>query len=660
MNVFDLVAKISLDDSEYNSGVNKAQGTFSKLASGVGNGLKTVAKVGAAAVSAGAAGVAALTKMGVEGYAQYEQLTGGIETMFEDLSWDVEQYANNAYKSAGLSANAYMETVMGFSAALTSSLMESEGHFGRAADLSNQIITDMADNANKMGSSMESIQNAYSGFAKQNYTMLDNLKLGYGGTKEEMERLIEDANRVKEANGEMADLSIDSFADVTEAIHIIQGEMGITGTTAREAATTIEGSLAMMKGSWENLVVGMADENANAEVLIDNFVESTAMAAQNLMPRIEQTIKGIGSLIENLAPIISDALPVLIESVLPSLLSAGVNLIAGIVSGIITAIPGIYNALLDAIFVTLTTVFGMSEESAGKFVGTIDSLVQSVVAFFQAAFEAVSALFSWLVEQAQTEGTVFNAIWESIKTAVSAAIDYAQNVIQMFTAILKGDWSGAWEFCKEALSAAWTYIKSIFSIIGAAASGMWDGVKNGAALAWEGIKSAFGSVATWFKDTFAAAWQKVKDVFSTGGKVFEGIKDGISSVFKTVVNAIIRGINNVIAVPFNAINNILDNIRAVTILGLQPFSWVGSLSVPQIPQLSTGLKYVPYDEFPAFLHRGEAVLTAAEARAWRNGQATPAMAGGITINQYIQSVPQTPVEMAAATEAYFEQARWSL
>ena len=655
MNVFDLVAKISLDDSEYNSGVNKAQGTFSKLASGVGNGLKTVAKVGAAAVSAGAAGVAALTKMGVEGYAQYEQLTGGIATMFEDLSWDVEQYANNAYKTAGLSANAYMETVMGFSASLTQSLVASEGNIARAADLADQTVTDMSDNANKMGTSMEMIQNAYNGFAKGNFTMLDNLKLGYGGTQEEMKRLLADAEKL---SGVKYDIS--SFADITEAIHVMQVEMGIAGTTATEAASTIEGSLAMMKGSWENLVVGMADENANAEVLIDNFVESTAMAAQNLMPRIEQTIKGIGSLIENLAPIISDALPVLIESVLPSLLSAGINLIAGIVSGIITAIPGIYNALLDAIFVTLTTVFGMSEESAGKFVGTIDSLVQSVVAFFQAAFEAVSALFSWLVEQAQTEGTVFNAIWESIKTAVSAAIDYAQNVIQMFTAILKGDWSGAWEFCKEALSAAWTYIKSIFSVIGAAASGMWDGVKNGAALAWEGIKSAFGSVATWFKDTFAAAWQKVKDVFSTGGKVFEGIKDGIASVFKTVVNAIIRGINNVIAVPFNAINNILGKIRAVNILGLQPFSWVGSLSVPQIPQLSTGLKYVPYDEFPAFLHRGEAVLTAAEARAWRNGQATPAMAGGITINQYIQSVPQTPVEMAAATEAYFEQARWSL
>ena len=171
MNVFDLVAKIRLDDSEYEQGVGKAKGTFSSLASGVKTGLATVAKVGAAAVTAGAAGVAALTKMGVEGYAQYEQLTGGITTMFEDLDYDVMQYANNAYKTAGMSANAYMETVMGFSASLTSSLAASEGNIARAADAADQIITDMSDNANKMGTSMEMIQNAYSGFAKQNYTI---------------------------------------------------------------------------------------------------------------------------------------------------------------------------------------------------------------------------------------------------------------------------------------------------------------------------------------------------------------------------------------------------------------------------------------------------------------------------------------------------------
>lgn len=177
MDVFDLVAKIRLDDSEYESGVGKAKGTFSKLASGVGKGLATVAKVGGAAIAAGAAGIAALAKMGVEGYAQYEQLVGGVETLFKSSQDVVMGYAENAYKTAGMSANQYMETVTSFSASLIQSL---DGDTAKAAEVGNMAITDMSDNANKMGTSMEMIQNAYQGFAKQNYTMLDNLNI-FGG-----------------------------------------------------------------------------------------------------------------------------------------------------------------------------------------------------------------------------------------------------------------------------------------------------------------------------------------------------------------------------------------------------------------------------------------------------------------------------------------------
>lgn len=162
-----------------------------------------------------------------------------------------------------------------------------------------------------------------------------------------MQRLIDDANKVKQANGEMANLSIDSFADVAEAIHTMQTEMGVTGTTAREAATTIEGSLSMMKGAWQNLVVGMADEEADLETLINNFVESTATAAQNLLPRIEVTLVGIGDLITKLAPVISEALPQLVSSVLPALLAAGVSLVTALVNGIVTALPALYTALLE-------------------------------------------------------------------------------------------------------------------------------------------------------------------------------------------------------------------------------------------------------------------------------------------------------------------------
>ena len=532
MDVFDLVAKIRLDSSEYEQGVGKAKGTFSSLASGVKTGLATVAKVGGAAIAAGAAGVAALTKMGVEGYAQYEQLVGGVETLFKTSQGTVMKYAENAYKTAGMSANQYMETVTSFSASLIQSL---DGDTAKAAEVGNMAITDMSDNANKMGTSMEMIQNAYQGFAKQNYTMLDNLKLGYGGTQEEMQRLIDDANRVKVANGEMADLSIDSFADVTEAIHIIQTEMGITGTTSREAATTIEGSISMMKGAWQNLVVGMADENANMEVLINNFVESAATAAQNLMPRIEQTLVGIGALIEKLAPVIGEAVPRLVETVLPTLLAAGIKLITALVSGIVSAAPGIYQALLDAVYIALTDVFGMSEESANGFIGTIDGIIRDLVAFFKAGFDAVADLFNWLVSQAQTEGTYFNAVWENIKTVVTAAIDIIRGIIKTFTAILKGDWSGAWEAVKGILSTAWDAIKNVIgnslNFIKSTISNAWNAVKSSVSSAINGVKSVISSGMNAAKSSVSSVLDGIKSKFTN-------IWDKCKSIVKTAVTAL--------------------------------------------------------------------------------------------------------------------------
>jgi hypothetical protein len=642
LDVFDLVAKIRLDSSEYESGVGKAQGTFSNLAAGIGKGVATVAKVGAAAVAAGTAGVVALTKMGIEGYAQYEQLTGGVETLFKGSSDAVMKYAENAYKTSGMSANQYMETVTSFSASLIQSL---DGDTAKAAEVADMAITDMSDNANKMGTSIEMIQNAYNGFAKGNFTMLDNLKLGYGGTQEEMKRLLKDAEAI---SGVKYDIS--SYADIVEAIHVIQEEMGVAGTTAREAASTIEGSLAMMKGAWENLVVGMADSNADMDTLINNFVESTAIAAQNILPRIEQTLIGIGSLVEKLAPVIAEALPKLIESVLPSLLAAGINLVSGLVSGIIAAAPGIYNALMEAIFIALTTVFGMSEESANTFIGTIDGIIQSLVAFFQAGFDAIANLFNWLVTQAQTEGTFFNMVWENIKTFVSAAVSVIQSHITAFTAILRGDWSAAWSAVQ---SIAQTVSNAVTNIVNSMVSWitgfLGTMVEKGTELInslQEGIQNKFAELFTlvggWVTDNIVnPIANKATDIFNKGKAIVDKLKEGMKSAWESLKSW------------FEGVWDSLFN-RKTTVTS------DGNGNVTMKPH-ATGLNYVPYDEYPALLHRGEAVLTAAEARVWRNGgySATPAFAG-VTINQYIQSVPQTPVEFANTTEAYFEQARWML
>lgn len=245
------------------------------------------------AIKAGARAIVNFGKQIVSSYAEYEQLVGGVETLFGESAKTVQEYAQNAYKTAGMSANQYMETVTSFSASLLQSL---GGDTKKAADYADKAVTDMADNANKMGTSMESIQNAYQGFAKQNYTMLDNLKLGYGGTKQEMERLIEDAEDLddtfKASRDSNGDLTM-SYADIVDAIHIVQDEMGITGTTAEEASDTISGSINSMKAAWENLSVGLADENANIEELMDNLAQSVEDVVRNLAPVVWLIIKTI-------------------------------------------------------------------------------------------------------------------------------------------------------------------------------------------------------------------------------------------------------------------------------------------------------------------------------------------------------------------------------
>lgn len=329
-----LIFDTKLDSSGVETGLSKV-GSTAKSA------LGTVAKVGSAALAAGVTAATALTTSAVKAYADYEQLTGGIETLFEDLSWDVEENAKRAFQTAGLSANEYMETVMSFSASLNQSLMKSDGNIARSAEMADKAITDMADNANKMGSSMESIQNAYQGFAKQNYTMLDNLKLGYGGTKEEMQRLLDDAGKLAHTKFDLS-----SYADIIDAIHVIQENMGITGTTAKEASETISGSFASMKSAWSNMMIAMTSgEDGDFNAYLDSLIGSVETFLGNVIPVIERALEGIGNLIEKLAPVIAEKLPGLVDKVLPSLLNAATSLI----NGLVKALPTILNVLLNVL-----------------------------------------------------------------------------------------------------------------------------------------------------------------------------------------------------------------------------------------------------------------------------------------------------------------------
>lgn len=372
--------------------------------------------MGAAATGLSTLGVAA-----VKNYANYEQLVGGVETLFGAGGQSISEYAGTvgksvnevteeygnlmtaqnevmkdaaeAYRTAGLSANDYMETVTGFAASLkqsTSSELE-------AAKSANQAVVDMADNANKMGTSMDAIQNAYQGFAKQNYTMLDNLKLGYGGTKEEMQRLLEDATKL---SGVEYDIS--SLKDVYEAIHVIQTELGVTGTTAKEASTTISGSLNAMKASWENLVTGMADDDANFDALVQSFVETATTAAENLLPRIEIAIGGIGDLIDELLPVVMDKVPQIIEDVLPDLVDAGVKMTGAIAQGVVDNAPQLISYATELM---VQFAQGLSDstpeiiETAGQVLSSLkDGIVQAAPELISAAAELITTLAQGIID----------------------------------------------------------------------------------------------------------------------------------------------------------------------------------------------------------------------------------------------------------------------
>ena len=322
------------------SGADTAWNAISSMSGKAVGALKGVATVGLAGVGTAVAALAGVGKSALDAYATYEQAVGGVDTLFKDASGTVQKYAAEAYRTAGVSANEYMTQVTSFSASLISSL---GGDTAKAAELGNTAMIDMSDNANKMGTDIETIQQTYQSLARGNYAMLDNLKLGYGGTKSEMERLIQDANKVKQANGEMGDLSIDKFSDVVQAIHIMQEQMGISGTTAKEAATTIEGSVGMMKAAWQNWLAELGKDNADINGLTKQLVESVGTVIHNVGPRIAQIITGITAALPQLFSSLGSTLPALVMQILPPVLGAlgqlGTMLLTSATTWITTSLP---------------------------------------------------------------------------------------------------------------------------------------------------------------------------------------------------------------------------------------------------------------------------------------------------------------------------------
>lgn len=601
-----------------NESMKDATNSASKMSSvmkGIGSSAIKVGKGLAVAGAAAATAVTALVSKSVGAFADYEQLTGGVETLFGAGGRSVEEYAqsvgksvsdiqgkydslmsaqnvvlenaNKAYMTAGMSANEYMDTVTGFSASLISSL---GGDTNKAADYANSALVDMSDNANKMGTDMESIKNAYQGFAKQNYTMLDNLKLGYGGTQEEMKRLLSDAEKL---TGQRYNIS--SFADITQAIHAIQTQMDITGTTAKEASTTISGSWGSLKAAFENTLVGLTTGGEMFDQSLDALVDSAKTFGQNVIPAITGALSGVGSLIESLAPVIVAELPSMVSDILPHLVSATKSLVTGLIS----QLPALGKAVLDAIpsiFDGMTDVIG--ESSVGKLKGSFEGLKNTITDTFSnigpmlkdfceggistfcdalsTAMDLASGAISVIEALSPVIGAVAGAIitykgavllWNAAETAknvvmgISTAAQWALNVAMTANPIgivivaigalvgafivlwnksegFRNFWINLWEKVKAIVTSAWEGIKAGFekikngiSAVKEKVSTMWNGVKEKTSELWGGVKNVVSEKLNNIKSTYDAHGGGLK------GATFAAI-EGVKEYYRTGYDAI--------------------------------------------------------------------------------------------------------------------------
>ena len=582
---------------------------MSSVMKGIGSSAIKVGKGLAVAGAAAATAVTALVSKSVGAFADYEQLTGGVETLFGAGGRSVEEYAqsvgksvsdiqgkydslmsaqnvvlenaNKAYMTAGMSANEYMDTVTGFSASLISSL---GGDTNKAADYANSALVDMSDNANKMGTDMESIKNAYQGFAKQNYTMLDNLKLGYGGTQEEMKRLLSDAEKL---TGQRYDIS--SFADITQAIHAIQTQMDITGTTAKEASTTISGSWGSLKAAFQNVLVGLTTGGDMFDQSLDALINTAVTFGQNIIPAIKGALSGIGYLIEGLAPVIGETIPPLINDLAPTLANSAVSLISSLVNGltqsatqfseclsnmIIVAVAGISSVvpqLLDAASKIVSNLMQGLTNSMPQIVngavtlieGLVDGLVDNVPLLVMGAVQLVASLANGLIANlpriidagvnlitgivSASYSMMPQIIQNGMQLVVNLAVGLVRAIPQLIAAlpritgaIVKGFKSVNWfDLGLQLIKSIWEGIKSIGSEmwngVKEKTSELWGGVKNVVSEKLNNIKSAYDAHGGGLKGATFAAIEGVKEYYRTG---YDAINQLTGGKLGEVVNAV--------------------------------------------------------------------------------------------------------------------------
>lgn len=550
-------------DKDINGISGKVQSGLGKLGSIAGTAMKGVS----AAIGGAATALAGLGTASVSSYADLEQNVGGIETLFKGSADKVIKNAENAYKTAGMSANQYMETVTGFSASLLQSL---GGDTDKAADVADMALTDMADNANKMGTSMESIQYAYQGFAKQNYTMLDNLKLGYGGTKEEMERLLSDAQKITGVKYDISNLN-----DVYQAIHVIQGQLGITGTTAKEAASTISGSVSSMKSAFDNFLNGSGtmDQLVDTGITaIQNIINAVGQLLPQLMQSLSdatpQIIAGINQIFPQILNLIVTNAPTLLSTVgqvlmalvqslltyMPQLLTVAMQLIQSFITGLITMLPQIIqmgmqlitqlilgiaqmlpqlipqaiNAIITIVNGLLDNIDMLVDAAIQLILGLADGLINALPLLIEKAPEIIMKLVTALIQNLpkilQVGVQLIGKLIEGVGSVIGKLGQMAGNIIQTI-------WNGLQSLPGKMLEVGKNLIQ-----------GIWNGITNALGWLWGKISGFCGQIVDKIKGFFgihspSKVFNKEIGKFLALG-LGEGFDDNIGKVYKQMQSAV--------------------------------------------------------------------------------------------------------------------------
>lgn len=559
MNLLGLLVKVGVKD--------EASGKVKSVSSGIKSDLSSAASAAAkatsAAIAATGAAVVKIGKQAFDAYSSYEQLSGGVDKLFGNASEQLKQYAQEAYKTSGMSANQYMEQATSFSAALISSL---GGDQQKAAEMTDVAMRAMSDNVNVYGSNMEDVQNAFQGFAKQNYTMLDNLKLGYGGTKQEMERLIADANEYAAATGRASDLSIDSFADIVQAIQLIQEKQGIAGTTAKEAATTIEGSINMTKAAWVNLLTELGKQDGDIPARMQELMESVTNVVSNVEPVFERAAEGIAqaaptlipvliqsaadiiqTLADNLPPILQDLLLALI-SVLPQLVETSIQLFMGILQALVEVAPQI----VDGLVTLLETLIDKLPEYLPQLIAVSMEFFQAIAfALLQKAPEILALLGRSLIDMV---GNVSGRAGDMLR----AGLDFIGGLLSGVGDKISELPGIIWDGLQNAVSSVFDFGGSMwdagYNIVSSLASGIADGFRQAINAVADGM-SAIRSYLP-FSPAKKGAFSGRGWTLYSGRAIMQGLAEGIE-----------KGVGNTESAMSNAMDAIHQNVSGSASIG---------------------------------------------------------------------------------------------